>query len=86
MGNYANKNFQGGYLFIKTENPTCFPGNLVQGKIYIRTEVPMEAKHVEVKVDGMEKISYHRNENKIDKKGQKTYEETVKIKRSKKIF
>jgi uncharacterized protein YfaS (alpha-2-macroglobulin family) len=65
MGNSLDKraNFDGGYLYVKTDRPYYYPGNQINGKIYIRTMVPMQAQHVEIKVKGKEKISYYRTEH-----------------------
>jgi hypothetical protein len=45
MGNSLDKRaqFNGGYLYVKTDRPYYYPGNSVLGKIYIRTMVPMMA-------------------------------------------
>lgn len=64
MGNSLDKRaqFNGGYLYVKTDRPYYYPGNSVLGKIYIRTMVPMMAQHIEIKVKGNEKASYYRTE------------------------
>lgn len=50
MGNDASIDaraaFQGGYLYVKTDKPFYHKGETVYGKIYIRTEVPMNASHL----------------------------------------
>ena len=61
MGNIDSRaQFEGGYLYVKTDRPYYYPGNKVLGKIYIRTTVPMNAKQVEIKVKGKEHASYWR--------------------------
>jgi len=64
MGNALDSRaqFDGGYLYVKTDRPYYYPGNIVYGKIYIRTSVPMQAQHIEIKVKGKEKASYYRKE------------------------
>jgi hypothetical protein len=41
-----------------TDRPYYYPGNVVKGKIYIRTEIPMEPSHIEIYVKGKEKCSF----------------------------
>lgn len=63
MGNIDSRaQFEGGYLYVKTDRPYYYPGNKILGKIYIRTMVPMNAKQVEIKVKGKEHASYWRTE------------------------
>lgn len=65
MGNQISK-FKGGYLFLKTDRPYYYPSNIVQGKIYIQTHVPMSPKHIEIEVSGHEKASYKVRRGKHD--------------------
>ena len=47
MGNIDSRSkFNGGYIFVMTDRPYYYPGNVVKGKIYIRTDVPMEPSHI----------------------------------------
>lgn len=64
MGNTIDRraSFNGGYLFVKTDRPYYYPGNVVYGKIYIRLECPMDAKNLEIKISGKEKASFLRRE------------------------
>ena len=63
MGNIDSRSkFEGGHLYVKTDRPYYYPGNEVFGKIYIRTFVPMDPSHMEIKVKGKEKASYKRFE------------------------
>lgn len=65
MGNIGGRGkFEGGYIFVKYDKPFYYPGNTVYGKIYIRTEVPMSPKHVEIEVSGIEKCSYMKGSGK----------------------
>lgn len=50
--------FHGGYLYLKTDKPFYYPGDKVLGKIYIRVEIAMDAKNMELRVKGREKYSY----------------------------
>lgn len=50
--------FNGGYLYVKTDQPYYYKGNTVYGKIYIRTEVPMNANVLEIDIKGKEKASF----------------------------
>ena len=60
MGNSidARAQFTGGYLYVKTDRPYYYAGNVVYGKIYIRANEVIDAKDVEIKVKGKEKASY----------------------------
>ena len=51
--------FQGGYLFVKTDKPFYHKGETVYGKIYIRAEVAVAAKYLEIDIKGKEKASFH---------------------------
>ena len=61
MGNKIDSRacFNGGYLYVKSDKTYYYPSNTVYGKIYIRIEKPIEAKHVEIKVKGKEKASFY---------------------------
>ena len=50
--------FEGGYLFVKCERPVYYPGNQVNGKIYLRVERPMNATKLDIQVQGAEKVFY----------------------------
>ena len=50
--------FEGGYLFIQTENPYYYPGDQVKGTIFIRTERPMHANKLVINFKGKEKVKY----------------------------
>lgn len=85
MGNIDSRaRFEGGYLYVKTDRPYYYPGNVVYGKIYIRLEVPMNAKHLELKIKGKEKASFLYRET--IKEGERTRTVTRKAKMSKKIL
>jgi hypothetical protein len=59
MGNIDSRaKFDGGYIYVKLDRPYYYPGNKVYGKIYIRTEVPLEPSHIEIYVKGKEKCGY----------------------------
>ena len=40
MGNNIDSRscFDGGYIFLKTDQPFYYPGNMVTGKIYVRAD------------------------------------------------
>jgi len=82
MGNSMDSRaaFDGGYLYVKTDRPYYYPGNVVYGKIYIRTSVPMQAKHIEIKVKGKEKASYRRIEHHEHRVGDEVRREKREIK------
>jgi hypothetical protein len=56
MGNVldAMTKFDGGYLCLRTDRPYYYASNKVKGKIYIKTQVPMSPKKMEIKVKGRE--------------------------------
>ena len=54
----ARAKFDGGYLYLKTDKPYYYPGNIVMGKIYIRAERQFRPRELVIKVNGNEKISY----------------------------
>ena len=63
MGNIDSRaKFDGGYIYLQTDKPYYYPGNTVYGKIYIRTDVPMEPSHIDIYVKGKEKADYDRAE------------------------
>ena len=63
MGNIDSRSkFQGGYLYVKTDKPFYYPGDTVYGKIYIRTEVPMSPRNLDIYVKGKEKASFRYTE------------------------
>ena len=40
MGNEIDSRagFDGGYIYVKTDQPFYYPGNMVSGRIYIRAD------------------------------------------------
>ena len=68
MGNAIDtrSEFEGGYLYVKTDKPFYYAKDTVYGKIYIRTAVPLDAKKLEIKVKGKEKASFWRDETYYD--------------------
>ena len=56
MGNTIDKRseFDGGYLFVKSERPFYYPGETVTGKIYIRLMKPMFPRTLDIHVKGKE--------------------------------
>jgi len=64
MGNTIDKraHFEGGYLYVKTDRPYYYSGNVVYGKIYIRSHVSMLPRQVIIRVKGTEKASYEEDE------------------------
>ena len=47
-----------GYLMLATDRPFYCPGEMITGKIYIRTEKKVDATHLELEVKGMERGSW----------------------------
>ena len=43
---------------MKCERPVYYPGNQVNGKIYLRVEQPMNAAKLDIQVQGSEKVYY----------------------------
>ena len=86
MGNSIDSRaiVEGGFLYVKTDKPFYYPGNTVYGKIYIRCDVPIEAKYLEIKIEGKEKASFYREET--HRRGEETYTTKEKTKTDKKIF
>jgi hypothetical protein len=64
MGNAIDTRmgFDGGYIFIKSDQEFYYPGNMVTGKIYIRADRPIDAEFLEIKVKGKEKASFWEQE------------------------
>jgi len=62
----ARMAFNGGYLYVKTNQPFYYPGNRVLGKVYLRCEVPMQAKQLTLNIIGTEfaKFKFIRHANK----------------------
>lgn len=60
MGNSIDNRaqFQGGYLYVKTDKQYYTPGEKVFGKIYLRTEHIMDADFMELRIKGKEKSSF----------------------------
>lgn len=59
MGNIDSRSqFNGGYIYVRTDRPYYYPGNFVQGKVYIRLDYPMNASHLEFRIKGKETSSY----------------------------
>ena len=71
MGNSIDSRcgFDGGYIFIKTDQPFYYPGATVTGKIYIRADKVLDADFIEIKVKGKEKCSWLRQEQVDDGTG-----------------
>ena len=89
MGNIDSRAcFEGGYVYVKTDKPYYYPGNVVLGKIYIRTEVPMSAANLEIRVRGKEKASFLRRETYHTGEGEnrQTHTRVIKEKLHKKIL
>lgn len=59
MGNVDSRcKFDSGYLMLQTDKPFYEPGDLITGKIYLRIMRPIDAKHIELKINGKEKGSW----------------------------
>ena len=56
MGNTIDKRagFEGGFIFVKSEKPSYYPGDTVKGKIFLRLMTPMSASNLEIRVKGKE--------------------------------
>ena len=47
MGNeHSRAKFDKGYLVCQTNKPFYYPGEMVNGTIYLRTFAPIEARHI----------------------------------------
>ena len=62
---------------MKTDRPYYYAGNTVLGKIYIRCEIPMQAKELRIKVKGKEKASFLRRETRSHTVNGETRTETI---------
>lgn len=81
MGNIDSRAcIEGGYMYVKTNQPFYHPGNTVYGKIYIRADQVIDAKWLEIKIEGKEKSSFKYTHQDGDRT------ETRKAKAEKKIF
>ena len=53
MGNeHSRGRYSKGYLVCQTSKPFFYPGEMVTGQIYLRTNQPIEARHIEIHVKG----------------------------------
>lgn len=85
MGNIDSRShIEGGYLFVKTDRPFYYGGNTVYGKIYIRAEQAIDAKWMEIKIEGKEKMSFKYHE--YEGEGEHRRRVTRKHKEHRKIF
>lgn len=50
--------FSKGYLCIQGAKPDYYPGEMVQGSIFLRVTHPISAKHIEIQVRGKEKANF----------------------------
>ena len=50
--------FDGGYLYVKTDKTFYYKGDVVFGKIYIRVNRTMQANFLEIDVKAKEKASH----------------------------
>lgn len=58
MGNVdARCHYEHGYLMVRTDQATYYPGQAVTGTIYLRTSHPIEARYIELEITGKEKVS-----------------------------
>ena len=63
MGNEHSKvKSKNGYMAIQTEKQFYYPGDMVTGTIYLRVLTPFAAKHIEIKVKGIEKAKFKKTE------------------------
>ena len=59
MGNeHSRAKHAKGYLAVQTEKPFYSPGEMVNGTIYLRTSAPIQARHIEIRVKGIEKTKW----------------------------
>ena len=60
MGNeHSRAKHKKGYLACQTAKPYYYPGEMVNGTIYLRTFEHMEARHIMIKVKGQEKTKWY---------------------------
>jgi hypothetical protein len=53
--------FPSGKIQLQTEFPFYEPGNVVNGKIFIEVGAPVQASHIEIKVQGKEEAKFIRH-------------------------
>ncbi|CDW76035.1 UNKNOWN [Stylonychia lemnae] len=59
MGNaYETYRFDSGYFVLQTDKPHYHPGDIVSGKIFIRCMRPVDAKQIDIEIQGKEKGSW----------------------------
>ena len=73
MGNeHSRCKFDKGYICVQTGEQFYYPGQMIQGSIYLRVNEPVEARHIEIKVKGKEKSKFietvrrHREGGEVD--------------------
>jgi Arrestin (or S-antigen), N-terminal domain len=59
MGNVDSRaKFDSGYMLVMTDKPFYEPGENITGKIYLRCNRPIDAKHIDLEVRGKEKGAF----------------------------
>lgn len=61
MGSNVMKQ-ENGYMFIQLDKSIFLPGEIVTGKIFLRTSVPVEAARMNLHIKGSEKGAFTRRE------------------------
>jgi hypothetical protein len=86
MGNeHSRCKYSKGYLCVQTAKPFYNPGEQVTGYIYLRISAPIEARHIDINVEGREKSSWLDEE--IKRRDDGTQERiSIKRKSSRKII
>jgi hypothetical protein len=65
MGNIDSRaKFDSGYLLVQTDKPFYEPGEMITGKINIRSLRPIDASHLELEIKGKERGSFFTREYK----------------------
>ena len=61
MGNQIDKKaqFDGGYLYVRTDKPYYESGEVCKGKVFIRAEKALNAKTISIKINGKEQASFY---------------------------
>ena len=59
MGNVDSRSkHEAGYIYLQTSKPFYFPGEFIQGTVFLRTFHHINAKHIDLNVKGKEKGSF----------------------------
>ena len=74
----SRSQFDGGFLFVKTDKTFYYKGDTVYGKIYIRCTRQMQANFLELDIKAKEKASHWDQVVRMDEWGNEVWE-NIKI-------